>query len=240
MIAVNADHVPIALPRFSSLNDILIIARLPGTSNALTRRVVWRQALHMEKWGYQEAHDRNLISPRTFDRLSLMLNLKRDAIAAGQIPPPVLESEDLEGRLERRLIRMGRWLRAWGPRGRRQADRALQDHFKFDLAVAFIGKRVTEELRQLSQQLAGQLDPALFEACAAWYTSTSQGMFQRLKAQEDEHPELFQAIQRHVLNQATQASARQRLEKLLTDGIISRAIVEKVELMFDEFEESSD
>jgi hypothetical protein len=151
-----------------------------------------------------------------------------------------LDSKDLEGPLEKRLLRVRQWLWSRGGRGRRQAGRALQERFKFDLAVAFICKRVAEGIRQLSQQLAGQLDPALFEACAAWYVSTSQDMFQRLKTQEDEYPELFQAIQRHVLNQAIHASAQQRLEKLLTDGVISRTIVEKLEFMFDEAGGSSD
>jgi hypothetical protein len=34
VIAVNPDHVPIALPRLSSLNEALMIARLPGTRSA--------------------------------------------------------------------------------------------------------------------------------------------------------------------------------------------------------------
>jgi hypothetical protein len=104
----------------------------------------------------------------------------------------------------------------------------LQQHYEFDLAVAVIGKRVAEETHQLAQQLAGPLDPAIFEACAAWYASTSQERFLRLKAQEDEHPQLFQAIPQHVLRQAVQASAQERLEKLLTNGVISRSTQEKL------------
>src|SRR5580693_4224881 len=34
VIAVNPDHVPIVAPRLCSSNDVLIIARLPGTSSA--------------------------------------------------------------------------------------------------------------------------------------------------------------------------------------------------------------
>ena len=34
VIAVKPDHVPIACPRLFSSNDVLIIARLPGTRSA--------------------------------------------------------------------------------------------------------------------------------------------------------------------------------------------------------------
>ncbi len=194
----------------------------------LTGRALWRQALAMEQWGYLDAHDQDMISPKTFDRLSLMVNLKGEAVLAGQIPPPVLKSEALETRLEKRLFSMksGPW--SWGGRGQPVLRRELREHYEFDLAVAFIGQRVAEQLSQLVQQLAGQLDPAVFGACASWYASTSQDFFQRLKAQEKQHPELVQAIQQHVLRQAVQVSARQRLEKLVADGIVSDTIAQKL------------
>jgi hypothetical protein len=119
-----------------------------------------------------------------------------------------------------------------GP-GQRHADRALQQRYEFNLIVAVISKRVGGEIRQLFQKLTGQLDPAIFEACVDWYAATSQEMFQRLKAQEDEHPQLFQAIQQHVVRQAVQASAQERLAKLLTYGVISRSIQEKLEEEFE-------
>jgi DNA-binding TFAR19-related protein (PDSD5 family) len=53
-------------------------------------------------------------------------------------------------------------------------------------------------------------------------------MFQRLKAEAEEHPKLFHVIQQHILRQAIQASARERLEKLLTDGIVSGPIAKKL------------
>jgi CPA1 family monovalent cation:H+ antiporter len=185
----------------------------------LTRRAVWHQALDMEKCGYREGHDDDILSPRTFDRLNLMLNLKNDAISADQIPPPALTSEGLEEFLDKRLAGIWRWF----GRGRRQIDQAVREHYAFNLAVALVGKRVAEELQQLAQQLAGQLDPALFETCATWYADRSQEMFQHLQAQEAQHPQLFQAIQQHFLQQALLVSARGRLAQLFTDGIVSPA-----------------
>ena len=120
------------------------------------------------------------------------------------------------------------WFWLWNKSKPLAVDRLLQQHYEFDLAVAFISKRVAEQIRQLSQQLAGQLAPAIFEVCAVWYADLSREMFQRLQAQEDEHPELFQAIQQHVVRQAVQASAQEKLDKLLSDGIVSGAIAEKL------------
>jgi CPA1 family monovalent cation:H+ antiporter len=199
-----------------------------GSHSDLTIQAVWQQALQLEKWGYQEAHDQNMLSKKTFDRLDLMLDLKDDAIRAGQIPPPALRSDALERPLERKLGNLLEWLWFRNRSGPRAVDRLLQQHYEFDLAVAFIGKRVAEHIRQLSQQLAGQITPAIFEPCAAWYVSLSQEMFQRLKAQEVEHPQLFLSIQQHIVRQAVQVSARERLDKLLSDGIVSGAIVEKL------------
>ncbi len=202
--------------------DLVQTWRELATPENLTSQAVWRQALHMEKFRYQEAYDQDLLSPKTFDWLKLMLNLKDDAISAGHIPPPALESEALETPLEKGLSRMLGLLRSGNGAGQRHADRAIQQRYEFNLVVAVISKRVGEEIRQLSQKLTGQLDPAIFEACAVWYAATSQEMFQRLKAQEDEHPQIFQAIQQHVVRQAIQASAQERLAKLLTYGVISR------------------
>ena len=121
-----------------------------------------------------------------------------------------------------------RWFRSerWGIQ--RHIDRAAQEHYPFNLAVALVGKRVAEDMQQLCQQLAEQIDITEFEICASWYASMSQDIFACLKAQEEQHPELFQAIQQHFLKQAIQVSARERLEKLLTDGIISQSVGDKL------------
>jgi hypothetical protein len=158
-----------------------------------------------------------------------MVNLKNDAISADQIPPPVLLLEALDWPLEKNLLNMRQWL--WSRSGgeQRQAFRTVQEHYEFDLAVALIGKRVAEQIQQLGQQLKGHIDPAILGDCASWYASTSQEVFQRLKAREEQYPELFQTMQQHVLKQAIQASARERLEKLLADGVISRSVLEKLE-----------
>jgi CPA1 family monovalent cation:H+ antiporter len=208
--------------------DLLQTWKELKTPSDLTLQAVWQQALQMEKWGYQEAHDQNILSKKSFDRLDFMLSLKDDAIRAGQIPPPALRSDALERPLEKKLGKLLEWLWFRNRSGPRAVDRVLQQHYEFDLAVAFISKRVAEHILQLSQQLAGETAPATFEACAAWYADFSQEMLQRLEAQEDEHPELFQAIQQHVLRQAVQVSAQEKLDKLLADGIVSGAIVEKL------------
>jgi CPA1 family monovalent cation:H+ antiporter len=217
-----------AAQREQASQDLLQTWRGLATPEGLTCQAVWRQALHMEKLRYQDAKDQNMISPKTLDRLKLLLALKDDAILAGQIPPPVLNLKDLETPLEKGLSMLLGLLGQGSGRGPRQVDRALQQHYEFDLAVAVVRKRIAEEIRQVAQQLAGPLDPAIFEACAAWYASTSQERFLRLKAQEDKHPQLFQAITQHVLRQAVQASAQERLEKLLTNGVISRSTQEKL------------
>jgi CPA1 family monovalent cation:H+ antiporter len=208
--------------------DFLKTWRELKTPRDLTRRALWEQALTMEQWGYLDYHDQNITSAKTFDRLSFMVNLKGDAISAGQIPPPVLTSDTLKGPLAKRLLNLKQWLWSWSGRGPSPVDRRILEHYEFDLAVALIGKRVAENIHQLGQQLAGQLEPAIFETCASWYATTSQEIFQRLKAAEEQHPELFQAIQQHVLRQAIRVSARERLGKLVTDGIVSDTIAKKL------------
>ena len=194
----------------------------------LARGALWRQALQMEKLRYQEAHDDDLLSPQTFDRLNLMLNITDDAILAGRIPPPVLDFEDLEMTLERGLSRMLGWLWFEEGRGGGSAARVLKQHYEFDLVVAVVSKRVAEEIHQLSQDLAAQIDPSLFEASAAWYASRSEARFKHLQAQEDQYPELLKGIQQHIVRQAVQASAQKSLDRLFAQGIISRAILEKL------------
>ncbi|MEJ2671794.1 MAG: cation:proton antiporter [Deltaproteobacteria bacterium] len=208
--------------------DLLQTWKELKTPSDLTPQAVWQQALQMEKWGYQEAHDQDMLSKQTLDRLNFMLNLKIDAIRAGQMPPPALRSEALERPWEKWLFRRLEGLWSLNGGKQRHLNRVLQGHYEFDLAVAVIGKRVAEEIRQLSQKLTGHLNPAIFEGSAAWYAATSQDRFQHLKAQEEEHPELFRTIQQNVLRQAVQFSAREKLGKLLTDGIVSDTVVKKL------------
>ena len=217
-----------AARREQASQDLLRTWKELGITPGVTRRAVWQQALHMEKWGYREAHDQEMFSPRTFDRLDLMVDLKNDAILAGRMPPPALNSEALERPFEKGLFKVLGW--PWSRTGRepRYFDQVLKQHYEFDLAVAFIGQKVAEQVQQLGQQLAGQLDPAIFEVCAAWYASMSQERLTLLKAAEEARPEFFQAIQQYVVRQAVQVSARQRLAKLLADGIVSGTTVEKL------------
>jgi monovalent cation:H+ antiporter, CPA1 family len=199
-----------------------------GSNPDLTTQTVWQQALQLERWDYQEVHDQNLISKKTFDRLVLMLDLRDEALRAGQIPPPVMRSDALKSSLEEELVKFLERLWFRQRRASGAGKRARREHYEFDLAVSFISKRVAEGVRQLSQQLAGEIAPAAFESCAAWYAGLSQEMFQHLKAQEGAHPELFQAIQQHVLRQAIQVSAQEKLIKLCGDGIVSGAVMEKL------------
>jgi monovalent cation:H+ antiporter, CPA1 family len=207
--------------------DLLKTWKELGIPSGLTIQTIWQQALHMEKRGYQEAHDQNMLTKKTFDRLTFLLHLKDDAIRAGRIPPRAPFSEDLERPLERGLSQLLEAL-SLNENGPQHVDRVLKQHYEFNLAVAFVSERLAAEIRQLSQQLLAQIDPEGFAACADWYAATSQKMFQRLAAQEAAHPELFQAIQQHVLRQAVQASALERLAKLRTDGIISGAVAAKL------------
>jgi CPA1 family monovalent cation:H+ antiporter len=198
------------------------------TPSDLTPPAVWQQALQMERWGYQEAHDRNMLSKKTFDRLDFLVHLKDDALRAGRIPPPAFRSAALERPLGKWLAKMLGRLRAGSGRGREEVDPAIQPRYEFDLAVAVVGKRVAERVLELGRQLAEHLDPAIFEACANWYAAASQKIFQRLQGEENEQPELFQAIQRRFITRAIQFSARERLAKLATDGIVSDSIAQKL------------
>ncbi len=213
--------------------DLLKTWRELGPPRNLTRSVVWQQALHIEKSGYLTAHDQNMLSVKIFHRLELMLILKSDAVSAGRIPPPTLNYEALEWPLEKKLDRIIQSLWSWVMRDRKLVDRSMLEHYQLDLAVALVGRRVAEYIHQLGQQLKDEVDLNIFEACASWYASRSAKIFQRLSTQEEQHPDLFLAMQQNVLKQAIQVSVREKLDKLSLDGIIFPSIGEGLEYEYE-------
>jgi CPA1 family monovalent cation:H+ antiporter len=202
------------------------------------RRAVWLQALQIENQKYREVYDEEILSVANSDRLKLMLNLKRDAILTSRFPLPYPTSETLESTLRERLIKKvagvfprSQWLQ-------RQEDLSIQKHYEFDLAVARIAEEVSGQMVQLGRQLATETDRAAFEACSVWYATASRLAFDRMSVWKEQHPAQVLNILLRLAQRAVKASARNKLDKLVTGGVIGQNVAQKIRLEFDRGEGS--
>ena len=202
------------------------------------RRAVWLQALQIENQKYREVYDEEILSVANSDRLKLMLNLKRDAILTSRFPLPYPTSETLESTLRERLIKKvagvfprSQWLQ-------RQEDLSIQKHYEFDLAVARIAEGVSGQMVQLGRQLATETDRAAFEACSVWYATASRLAFDRMSVWKEQHPAQVLNILLRLAQRAVKASARNKLDKLVTGGVIGQNVAQKIRLEFDRGEGS--
>ena len=66
-----------------------------GASSKLSRRALWTQALALEQKGYQVLFDTGVISEGVFEKLELLVDLKREAAHQDHLPPPVPAHEPL-------------------------------------------------------------------------------------------------------------------------------------------------
>ena len=126
------------------------------------RQAVWLNALTMERQVYNKLDDEGFISQPVSNRLTLMMNLKSDAVGAGQIPPklPPVESWD---------IRLYSWLAklfsgTWTKKVQADLTAAQYEYLTF---IAHSHQQVSGQLKSIVAERG--IFRTLVEDCAYYY-----------------------------------------------------------------------
>jgi CPA1 family monovalent cation:H+ antiporter len=201
------------------------------------QQAVWFQAIQMEHRGYKDLYAEGFISSVLLDRLKLMTHLKLDAVRNGKIPPPQRLVAPSQSRLFAWINWFERVFVPHHPSAYRRQQQELQGRYIYDLAIAYVNGTVAQKMQTLSQEIrlwAGELSEAkrveipaflaIFKDCIQAYQTFSRAAFVALSLETRRDPNIAVVQQRKMAHQAALLQERIVIEKLLTQGLISKTI----------------
>jgi CPA1 family monovalent cation:H+ antiporter len=201
----------------------------------LLRQAIWTQALSMEKQLYQGIYDRAIISAMTLDRLKHAINLKQDALLAGNIHPPQQAQFPITSPWEKLMNAL---TRGFFPAERSMgAQREFKISYEYDAAVAYACANVAQRVKNLAEYIARKahelpgyegLDATIVEECAQAYQNWSAIALQKIETKTESSPELIVALQEKLARQATLAREQETIAQFIADGAIAPAIGEQI------------
>ena len=181
------------------------------------RQAVWLNALAMERQVYNKLDDEDFISQPVSNKLTLIMNLKMDAVGAGQIPPkfPPIKTWDI--RLYSWLIKLfnGTWIQ------KVQADLTAAQ-YEYLTFIAYSHQQVSVRLRSLVA------DRGIFRTfvgdCAYYYEEIGKEVLDRAFATVQGSNSSAIAIQTKILSRIGQVAQHETVERLAESGAISQAV----------------
>ncbi|BAU65335.1 sodium/hydrogen exchanger [Stanieria sp. NIES-3757] len=201
----------------------------------LIRQAIWTQALSIEKQLYQEICDRGIISQMSLDRLKHSINLKQDALLAGNIPPPQEAQFPAASGWEKLMTTLVR--RFIPPEQLMGTQQEFKISYEYHAAVAYACANVAQRIKGLAEQIATKalelpgyegLDATVVEECAQAYQNYSAAALQRIKARTEYSPELILALQQKLARQTILASEEEALAQFIAEGVISSSIGDRL------------
>jgi CPA1 family monovalent cation:H+ antiporter len=201
----------------------------------LMRQAIWTQALSMEKQLYQGIYDRAIISAMTLDHLKHAINLKQDALLAGNIHlaqqaqfPIASPWEKLMNALTRRFFPAERSM---------GAQREFKISYEYHAAVAYACANVAQRVMALAEYIASKahelpgyegLDATVVEECAQAYQNWNAIALQKIETKTEYSPELIVALQEQLARQATLAREKETIAQFIAEGVIAPASGEQI------------
>jgi CPA1 family monovalent cation:H+ antiporter len=201
----------------------------------LSRQAIWTQALSIEKQIYQGIYDRGIISAMTLDRLKHAINLKQDALLAGNIPPPQQAQFPTPSPWEKLMTALARHFSP--PEKLTGAQREFKISYEYYAAVAYACANVAQRVKNLAEEIASKarelpgyegLDATVVEECAQAYQNYSAIALQRIETKTEYSPELIVALQQKLARQATLASEEEAIAEFIAEGVIAPAIGQQI------------
>ena len=211
----------------------------------LLRQVLWLQAINLEQKGYGELYDRGLISEVALNKLHLAIDLERDSVLAGRIPPQLPQARlwstqwerwatKLLGRLpgiggigKRRVIaRYGAKLltqKASSKSARqRQRERQKRAKYEYDAAVAYVCEKVGQEILRLAGNC--NVRQPVAEDCARAFRDRGELAAQELQGIASNAPELATNLQQGIAHRTAAYGELEAIERLEREGAIASSV----------------
>ncbi len=186
------------------------------------RRVLWSEALTVERHRYREMFDRGLISEPVLRELELSVDLRRDQLKRGEIPREIVAAAPIEVRFGARFLGLfGKLF----PRSRivhRHRLRALAARYERDTAVLDACEHVKTEVTQLAD-LTG-VEASVADECREVYENQAGDVMVRIDGVAEHFPEYVQAAQRQTVQRIALDGEADAIEQLASTGAIPPSV----------------
>ncbi|MGK7924318.1 MAG: cation:proton antiporter [Spirulina sp.] len=206
--------------RETARQSLVALCQSPQLDEQTRQQWVWSIALNLEQQTYQRIYDLGFMNEMFLSQFKLTLELQQDAVAAGQIPPPLPEQLTLEVRLTQLQLQWGeKWMpqQAWVKALRSQA------RFKACLYWAIL-TRVTEILPTRLEELFQNsgLEIELIEPCIAEYRQWHEEARQEFLRIGSESDSLMLALQTQIAEGVARHTQKETIENAIATGAIGK------------------
>ena len=192
-------------------------------NEAEVRQVVWAEALAVEQEIYRELNDQGFISAPVLAQLTLIMNLKTDAVQAGKIPPDLPTVETLETRLGNLLVKLfdgSSWVQ-------QIQTELIATKYEYLAFIAYACEQVPLRLKRMIAD-TGLPEGEAMESCVRHYGEIRQDILKRAETIVEQSPELAIAFQTKISDRVALVSQKETLERLASEGIISEAVAVQI------------
>ncbi|MEL6440805.1 MAG: sodium:proton antiporter [Cyanobacteria bacterium J06621_8] len=190
-------------------------------------QLVWLKAVEIEQQVYRELQDRGFISNTVLAQLTLMLNLKSDAVQAGKIPPQLTIVKPLEIRLGNALLK----LLNNTPWAEYLQNNLIETEYEYLTFIVYGYEQVPLRLNNLIQDSSIPQDS--ISQCVAHYEEIKQLKLQEVKVINKKYPQIAILSQSQVLERVCLVRQSETLNKLVKQAAISQSTSSKIIQMME-------
>ncbi|MEM6613223.1 MAG: sodium:proton antiporter, partial [Cyanobacteria bacterium P01_C01_bin.72] len=187
-----------------------------------TEQLVWLEAVEIEQQVYRELKDRGFISNTVLAQLTLMLNLKFDAVQAGNIPPQLTIIKPLEIRLGNLLFKLLENT-SWAESLQNNLVKAEYEYLTF---IVYGCEQVPLKLKNLIRD--SKIPQDSISQCIAHYTEIKQLKIQEVEAIAKKYSNIAIASQTKILEQVSLVRQSETVENLVKQAAISQEISSQI------------
>ena len=189
-------------------------------------QMLWLQALNLEQAAYQETYERGGISEAVMQELKLTIDLKRDAVRRGQIPPPSEIVVPPDQRLLEAIASLTEKIAPKSKLAETQRLQVLETRYGCEAAIADVASYVAGEVHQ-HQELAETSD-AVVSDCRNIYREMSIAAMRSLDRIAAEYPEYAIVLQKRMAQATALEAELMALSALQKEGDIPPMVAQEV------------
>ena len=184
-------------------------------------QLVWTEAIAIEQQVYQELRDRGFISNTVLARLTLMMNLKSDAVQAGNLPPQLPSVKPLEVRIGNLLINL--FNGAWTEEIKANLIATEYEYLTF---IAYAGEQVPLRLKNFIVDT--NISETAISNCINYYDRITQEKTTQAQTIVKGSPDSAIALQTKILERVSLVVQNNTVEELAEQGVISQSVLSQL------------
>ena len=191
-------------------------------TKAEAQQQVYSEALAIEKQIYQELQDQGFMSESVLAQLTVMMNLKSDAVLGGNIPPELPKVEILETRFGNLLVK----LFAGSTWAQQIKSNLIANEYEYLTFVAYACEQVPMRFRKMlsdTDMVSGNI-----EECIQHYEKIRLEVMKQRESVVKDVPELAIAFQSQVADRVALVTQNETVERLASEGVISEAVAVQI------------